>query len=189
MAKILFINACVRPESRTKRLAEKVLEQLEGKVIEVELQEEAILPLDNRKLALREKLLDSGDISDEMFSYAKQFAQADEIVIAAPYWDAQFPAMLKIYLEAVCVSGITFKYTPEGYPMGLCAAKRLTYVTTAGGSIGEFNFGYDYVNALAQGMFGIHDVRFVSAENLDIEGNDPEVILAEAMDRVSEIIK
>ncbi len=189
MARILFVNACVRPESRTRRLAQKVLEKLEGNVTELDLQEEAILPLDNRKLTLRERLLDSGDITDEMFDYAKQFAQADEIVVAAPYWDAQFPAILKIYLEAICVSGITFRYTPEGYPMGLCAAKRLTYVTTAGGVIGDFNFGYDYVNAMAQGMFGIHDVRFVSAENLDIEGNDPEKILAEAMETVPEIMK
>lgn len=189
MTSILFINACVRPESRTKRLAQKVLDSLDGKVTEVDLQDEAILPLDNRKLSFRDKMLDLGDITDDMFKYAKQFAQAEKIVIAAPYWDAQFPAILKIYLEAITVSGVTFKYAPEGYPIGLCAAKELIYVTTAGGAIGDFNFGYDYVKAMAQGMYGIEDVRFVAAENLDIEGNDVEAILAEAMDKVPEILK
>lgn len=189
MTKILFINACVRPESRTRRLAEKVLEIEEGNVTEVNLENEAIIPLDGRRLEFREKMLELGDISDEMFKYAKQFAQADKIVIAAPYWDLQFPALLKLYLEAITVSGVTFKYGPEGYPSGLCNAKKLIYVTTSGGGIGDFNLGYDYIKLMAQGMFGIGDVRFVSAQNLDIEGNDPEAILAEAMEGVEELVK
>lgn len=42
-----------------------------------------------------------------MFKYAKQFAEADEIVIAAPYWDLAFPATVRIYFEAITVTGIT----------------------------------------------------------------------------------
>ena len=37
------------------------------------------------------------------------------------------------YFEQINVLGITFVYTPEGYPKGLCRAKALYYVTTAGG--------------------------------------------------------
>ena len=42
-----------------------------------------------------------------MFDYANAMAQADMIVIAAPYWDMSFPASLKIFLEAASVVGIT----------------------------------------------------------------------------------
>ena len=60
-----------------------------------------------------------------MFELARQFAAADQIVIAAPYWDLSFPAALKQYFEQINVLGITFAYTPEGVPKGLCRARKL----------------------------------------------------------------
>lgn len=114
-----------------------------------------------------------------MFRYAREFRKADEIVIAAPYWDMSFPASLKCYLEAVSVVGLTFHYLPDGTPEGLCRAQRLTYVTTAGGYIGENNFGYDYVKAIA-GLFGIAQTKEIRAEALDIVGADVEGILRQA---------
>ena len=50
MAKILFVNACVRPASRTCNLARTVLELLTGEVEELCLYEENIPPLDLRTL-------------------------------------------------------------------------------------------------------------------------------------------
>lgn len=182
MEKILYINGCVRPESRTDRLARAVLDKLEGEITEVNLEEEKIRPLDNELLEKRNAFVDSGDFSDEMFSYAKMFKEADVIVMAAPYWDLMFPALIKIYMEAVTVTGLTFKYTEEGYPEGMCNATKFYYVTTAGGAIGDFDFGYDYIRIMAQGMFGIVEVKSFRAENLDIVGNDPEAILQEAIE-------
>ena len=63
-------------------------------------------------------------------------------------------------------------------------SEKLIYVTTSGGSIGEFNMGYDYVRTLAWGLFGIKDIQFFSAENLDIYGNDVEAIMQEAEAKV-----
>ena len=40
--------------------------------------EEDIQPLDKSRLEKRQKLIEKGDFSDEMFRYAKQFAQADD---------------------------------------------------------------------------------------------------------------
>ena len=62
----------------------------------------------------------------------------------------------------------------------LCRAKRLIYVTTAGGPIMNYNFGFDYVSALAQLYYGIPDVRCFSAEMLDIIGADVPAIMADA---------
>ena len=132
MKKVLFINACARPCSRSCELARHVLNRLPGQVEELRLYEEEIRPLDWPALQERVTSVTAGDFSAPVFRYAKQFAVADDIVIAAPYWDLLFPAVLRTYLEAVTVTGLTFRYTPQGMPEGLCRARRLIYVTTAG---------------------------------------------------------
>ena len=113
-----------------------------------------------------------------MLRYAGQFANADEIVIAAPYWDLSFPAILKAYLEQITVAGITFEYA-NGRPRGLCKAKRLTYVTTSGGPILD-DFGYEYVKALAQKFYGIPQTKAYRAMNLDVNRIAAEDILTKA---------
>lgn len=112
--KVLFINACVRPESRTCPLAREVLKRLPGELEELRLYEEPMEPLDQETLEKRTELVARGDYRDPLFRYAKQFAQAADIVVAAPYWDQSFPAILKVYLEQICVTGLTFQYTQEG---------------------------------------------------------------------------
>ena len=178
MEKILFVNACVRENSRTLDIAKIVLEKLNNAYTEVNLQKTDLKPLNRESLDIREKLILQDDFSDTMFSLAKDFAAADTIVIAAPYWDLAFPALLKIYLEQITVSGITFRYE-KGIPQGLCRAKRLIYVTTAGGIIYD-NFGFEYVKTLAQKLYEIGEVLFFKAENLDIDGNDVKDILRRA---------
>ncbi len=188
MSNILFVNACVRPESRTFDLAQSVLSRLSGRVHTVELDKENIHVLDGTELARRNSHLELGELDAPMLRYARQFAQADTIVIAAPYWDLMFPALLKVYMEAVTVSGVTFRYNEHGIPESLCSAKRLVYVTTAGGPIGAFDFGFQYINAMARGFFGIQDVVCVKAEGLDIIGADVGSILAQAKAQASELL-
>lgn len=171
MAEILFINACVRGNSRTLELAKHVLEQLSGEVEEVKLYDEKLLPLNLAEMEIRDKAARCKDFSDETFAIARQFATAETIVIAAPYWDLMFPAVVKTYFEKITVNGLTFAYGANGIPQGLCKGKRLIYVTTAGGFI-KYNFGYDYVSALAKGFYGIKEVQCVRAEGLDIHGAD-----------------
>ena len=185
MEKILFVNACVRENSRTLDIAKIVLEKLNNAYTEVNLQKTDLKPLNRESLDIREKLILQDDFSDTMFSLAKDFAAADEIVIAAPYWDLAFPALLKIYLEQITVSEITFRYA-KGVPQGLCRAKRLIYVTTAGGIIYD-NLGFEYVKALAQKIYGIGEVLFFKAENLDIDGNDATELIDKAKNRIDTV--
>lgn len=184
MNKILLINACVRPKSRTYQLAKHVLQQLDGTVEEVNLEKTNLQPLNQTTLKERGTHEAAKDFSAPMFSCARQFAEADEIVVAAPYWDLAFPSTVRIYFEAVTVCGLTFCYSPEGTALGLCKAKRLIYVTTAGGSIGEYNLGYDYVKALSSVFYGIPDFLCFQAENLDIKGADVDGIMKKAMDEI-----
>ena len=179
--KILFINACVRPESRTAQLSRHLLDILDGEITEVNLYKEGLLPLCNKGIEKRAL----HDISDEEFKYAKQFSKADVIVIGAPFWDLSFPAVLKLYFENVTVSGITFEYSEKGYPVSKCRAKKLYYITTSGGYIGNNNFGFDYIKTLAENFYGIKDVCFYSAEGLDIFDADVEGIMNETKELIT----
>lgn len=184
MKKILFINACVRPMSRTLILAQEVLSKLQGAVEEVNLEQADIRPLNWEYLQERDEHVSNHDFTAPMFKYARQFVAADEIVIAAPYWDLAFPATVRTYFEAVTVSGLSFMYTPQGCPTGLCRAKRIVYVTTAGGAIANYNLGYDYIKALAQTFYGIPAVICYMAENLDIVGADVDAIIQKAIGEI-----
>ena len=174
---LLFINACVRENSRTERLAKCLLEKLDQRFTEVRLEAISFPVTNEAYLTRRDQLIEAGDFSDPSFSLAHQFASADRIVIAAPYWDLSFPAALKQYFEHINVRGITFTYTPEGIPRGLCRAKEIYYVMTAG--------GFGYVRALAQGYYGIRDVKLIQAVGLDIEGADAELLLQESMENLT----
>ena len=175
---VLFVNACVRENSRTLVLAKSIMKDMHGQIIEVNLNLEKIEPLNGILLEKREFLIREGRLDDPMFRYATQFAAADEIVIAAPFWDLSFPAKLKIYLEQIAVAGITFKYV-KGRPMGLCKAKSLTYITTSGGPIVD-DFGYAYVKTLAEKFYGIMKTKAVRAMNLDVEMISAQEILDRA---------
>ena len=180
MDKVLFINACIRPCSRTRELAQVVLDKLGGSLSEVELCRMSLRTLDLTGMEIRQQGAQKQDLSHPDFALARQFAAADHIVMAAPYWDMMFPASLKTYLENITVSGITFRYSDQGRPESLCRAKSLHYVTTAGGFIGQNDFGFAYVKALAQTFFGIGKIHRYSAEGLDIFGADVEKILSQA---------
>ena len=111
MDKILFINACVRPYSRTMELTQAVLGKLDGSIEEVQLCQMPLQTLDLAGMEKRHQAAAEKDFSDPFFDAAKQFASADVVVIAAPYWDLMFPAALKAYLENITVCGITFFYS------------------------------------------------------------------------------
>ena len=191
MKTILFVNSCLNQESsRTQRLADAVLDKMleeaaaageQAQVEELSLVDAGIEGLDEETLAFRSERSAAKDFTHELFAPARQIREADEVVIAAPYWDLSFPAMLKAYIEQLCVNGLTFSYSEEGIPVGHCLAKRLTYVTTAGGYLGAYNMGFDYVAAVCKLYFGIEESRCISAEGLDIWGNDAEAILASAI--------
>ncbi len=174
---VLFVNACVRKESRTKVLADHLLSKLNEPYEEIYLNSINFPIVDEAFLSRRDRLIADQDFSDPMFDLAKQFSEADHIVIAAPFWDLSFPAVLKQYFEQINVRGITFYYTPEGIPAGLCRAKCLTYITTAGGNIFPEEYGAGYVKALARNFYGIPEFRLIKATGLDMIGADVDTII------------
>ena len=182
---ILFVDACVRQDSRTHKLARALLSKLGGEVEQVRLENVRFETTNESFLKKRDAFVADKAYHDDMFALARQFAAANVIVIAAPHWDLSFPAALKQYIENINVVGVTFKYTPEGVPVGLCKARKLYYVTTAGGNFVPHEYGYGYVKALAENYYGIKDVELISATGLDIVGANADAIVNECIQKLA----
>ena len=185
---ILYVDACVRKDSRTRKLAEELLLRLNSPFEAIRLEDTAFPAATEDFLNMRDRLIREQNDLHPLFRLARQFRDAETIVIAAPYWDLSFPAVLKQYLEQVNVVGITFRYSEDGIPVGLCRAKRLFYVTTAGGLYAPEEYGFGYVKALSRNYYGIQDVRKIEALGLDINGADVGAILSAAVNRLKDTI-
>ncbi len=185
MGRILFINAAARKESRTLRLAKHLLEKL-GSYDEIRLYEADFPKTDEKFLSMRDKAFENG-YKDSVFDMARQFCDAETIVIAAPYWDLSFPAVLKQYLEHINVVGLTFGYE-NGMPKSLCSVRRVYYVQTAGGMVVSDEYGFGYVKKFFELFYQVGEFELIKAQGLDIIGNDPEKILEDAAAQIDNLI-
>lgn len=178
---VLYVNAAFRDGSRTAALAQRVLSEYpDDAITEIRLGTEAEPPLNAARLAVYNEAVRRGVYDDPMFDAAKRFAGADEIVIAAPFWNFGIPAILHDYLELVCTQGVTFDLAKDGTYFGKCRARRLTFVTTAGGCIPERDHAFSYIADLCGIFWGIERVRCVKADGLDIFGADVPALLEKA---------
>lgn len=199
MSKVLYIKANARPEgiSRTYKISDSFIKTYqeahpEDEIITLDLYHEGI------------NFLPQGDLSDlhspkpgegknhPILKYAFQFLVADKYVIAEPLWNLGIPAILKAYIDYICVTGITFTYTVEG-PVGLCQGKKAINIVSRGGmyasgSFAEMEMGDRYLRTIFK-FLGITDYSTVAAEMLDVIGIDREAILKEAIDKVNTIAK
>lgn len=194
MKKVLFIDCCIRREtSRSKELADFFLAELQ-KTGEYEIETLCLMDENLSYFAdgfffQRERLLEKGDFDHPRFRYAHQFAEAEKIVIAAPFWDLSFPALLKVYIENLCVDGITF-HTDETGLHGLCKADHMVYLTARGGIYTDspMEQGSRYLEQMAA-FFGIEKYDCVAAEGLDIGAWSVEELMAKAKAKAAETAK
>ena len=194
MEDLLFINACVRGQkSRTLQLARRFLgawqhAHPEAVITERDLCRDRLSPQYPEVLEERDALWSAGKLDDPLFQPARQFAAASRIVIAAPFWDLSFPAILKIYLERISVTDITFGYSDQGAMLGLCRAEKLLLITTRGGYYAgsPLEMGARQLEALCA-MYGIPSFQCLTAQGLDDIRNDKEAILAQAMDQAEKL--
>ena len=184
MKTVLFINGCVRgKQSRTLKIAKSYIESLKEhcdiELIERNLCEENISFLSNKNFneTTGELKLESDCL------LAKEFASADKIVIAAPFWEFLFPVILNCYIEMVSVVGITFTYTAEG-SVGLCKADSMAYIYSAGDNLkDEDKISEKYIQRLSK-LYGIPKFATISAKGLDIETNCADTIVNDICDKI-----
>ena len=197
MKSILFINGCVRgAQSRTLGLAQKFLGALQKKypactLETVDLNALRLQPLLKDTLAERDGA--AGHWESPHFALARQFKEAGLVVFAAPFWEGTFPAALHTYIEHICVTGLTFGYTPEGAPEGYCRAQCAVFFSTRGGIYSqgpakEDDHAEAFLGSVLR-MLGVPRLDTVTAEGLDIVGMDAEAILSEAEKKTEELMR
>lgn len=181
MGYVLYIDSCIRPAgvSRSRELAEEFLNEYrrlnpDAEIRHRVLTETTVLPHTWESLQSRDLLLKNGEINNPRFDLAHELAGADKILIAAPFWDLSFPALLRTYIENISVCGITFGF--DGNRMfGLCKCSKLALFTTRGGDFSgidsDMEMAMPQLRAYGK-MFGLGQLFCVSAEGIDIEGCD-----------------
>lgn len=194
MKKVLFVDCCIRREiSHSRELAEYFLQEIEKTgAYEIEricLMDENLSYFSEGFFFQRERLLEEGNMEHPRFRYAHQFAEADKIVIAAPFWDLSFPALLKVYIENLCVDGITF-HSGEGGLQGLCKADHMVYLTSRGGIYvnSDMEMGSAYLEKMSI-FFGIDRYDCVAAEGFDIGAWPEEELMEKAKAHAAEVAK
>ena len=195
MTRALYIDCCIRGEqSRTKKLAEAFLAAYGARedvsLERLTLMDEPLIPFSNGFFWQREQLLERGEFDHPRFRYAHQFQQAERVIIAAPFWDLSFPALLKVYIENLCVQGITFDCNEQNGCFGVCRAEKMLFLTTRGGAMegSPMDNGTKYLSDMAK-FFGIPQFSHIAADALD-QGLEPvEVILGRAIARAEECAK
>ena len=188
MKRVLYINCTVRNDSRTAGLCSAYLKELAGEDVEItelKLSELDLHPYQAEELEKKDKDIADDNFLSSEYDLARQFAQADEIIVSAPYWDAAFPSVLKIYIEHIYVNKITFSYTEDRKRKKMCRAKRLVYVTTAGGFLRRHSSVQIYMEELCA-VFGIEDFRFYCARGLDVHPEKTAQILADTLQEMIE---
>ena len=172
MKKLLYIDACIRNgESRTKRIAEPIIEALR------ERYDVTTLTLNDLDLTIvKEDLIrrrNAGEIDPVVKGWAEMVRNADRIVIAAPFWDMSFPAALKSFLELCSIFNVTFG-SNETACYGLCKAEKLLYITTRGMNIATgdpLEQATPYLKALSW-LWGIGPLQVIAARNMDYVSAD-----------------
>ncbi|MFL0249767.1 FMN-dependent NADH-azoreductase [Clostridium neuense] len=190
MSKVLYIKANAKKpgESRTFRISDSFVEEYKkintnDEIITLDLYKEGIDFLTEEGINLH--VTKPGEGKDHpILKYAYQFVEADKYIIAAPFWNLSFPAILKAYIDYICVTGITFKYTAEG-PVGLCQGKKVVYIVARGGEYSEepaneYEMGERYLRTIL-GFLGITDFTTIAAEKLDVIGQNVEAIVQAAI--------
>ncbi|HWT74470.1 MAG TPA: NAD(P)H-dependent oxidoreductase [Mobilitalea sp.] len=198
MSKVLYIKANAKPEgsSRTFKISDAFIESYkkhhpEDEIITLDLYKEGIDFLSEEGVMMHRPAPGEGK-NHPVLKYAYQFAEADKYVFAEPLWNLGVPAILKAYIDYVCVTSITFKYTAEG-PVGLCGGKKAVNITTRGGfySSGHFadmEMGDKYLKTVL-GFMGITDYTTIAGEMLDVIGQDVDVLLNTEIQKAQDIAK
>ena len=129
---LLFVDCCIShrgDRSRSHALCQAFLEEFKRThpavdIETVNLQRMGLQPFDQFATDDRNALRNVRSFDSPVFKLARQFKRADQIVIGAPLRDLTFPAMLRVYIEYICVREVTYHY--EGQTcVGDCMATKL----------------------------------------------------------------
>ena len=166
MKKVFYVDACLRAGSNTKKIADAIIAKLSEKYdVETVSLSENVFPVVNNDI-LNDRA--NGIVPDKYVEMAKSLANAERLVIAAPFWDMSFPSALKVFLENMSLFNVTFG-SNEKECYGLCKAEKVLYITTRGMDIstgGDLEQATPYLKAIGK-LWGLGELHVISAQNMD----------------------
>ena len=166
MKRLFYIDCCLRNGSKTKRIADALIERLSERY-----EVETIRLSDYDFPVVKDDILNersNGFVPDEYVHIARKIAAADRLVISAPFWDMSFPSALKVFLENMSLFNVTFAST-EKECYGLCKAEKVLYITTRGMNIKTGDVleqATPYIKAISK-LWGLGELHVIAAENMD----------------------
>lgn len=186
MAKLLYVTCNLKPveDSRSLSVGKEFLDEYirrnpQDEVHLLDLYRDNIQRIDADVLSgwgkMRNGVSFASLTTDEqrkvgrIWKHADQFIAADKYVFVTPMFNLGFPAEFKMYIDAVCVVGKTFTYTPTG-PVGLLKGqgKKCLHIHSSGG----FHHGKEedhsvpYLRSIMNFM-GINDFGAIVVEGVD----------------------
>lgn len=198
MTTLLYIRASVRgAEGHSTILGERFVDRWSrahphGRVVVRDLVNDPVpyldverwaaftTPEDNRTPDQRAIIAESDLLIDEL-------RQADEIAFAMPMYNFAVPAQVKTYFDHIARAGVTFRYTDQG-PVGMIENKPLHFLCARGGLYGEY--GVDHQTPFLRDFFemlGLTDLRFVTAQGLNIDTAMREESMAAALAEIDRL--
>lgn len=192
MSKVLYIKANPKEDkdSLTFRLSNLFVEEYIKKNPDDEVK---VIDLYKEKI----EFLYENDIENtmspdsKMYAYAKEFAEADKYIFAAPMWNLSVPSILKAYFDYITLVNVTFKYTEKG-PVGLLSNKKAVHIVTRGGSytnppMNSFEMGDKYLRTILSFM-GVGSIDTIALELADVlQGEAKEANILNTENNVREV--
>lgn len=210
MTKVLFISAHPLEETASYSLAvgKAFIESYkeanpEDEVVHIDLYKEHIPHIDAHVFSGWGKLR-SGSEFDQLSSeeqekvkrlgeLSDEFVAADKYVFVTPFWNFSYPPVMKAYIDAVSVAGKSFRYSPEGQPIGLLTDKKAIHIQARGGfysegPAAELEMGHRHLQVIMN-FLGVP-----SFEGLFVEGHNKapgtaQEIKEDAIARAKELAK
>lgn len=208
MSKVLYITANPKQESKSfgLRVGREFINEYkklnkDDVIEEINLFDTYVPMVDKDILNAWEKLANGTEFQNlkeeeknkvaAFSSLTDQFINADKYVIVTPIWNFTIPAVMKAYLDTVCVAGKTFKYTENG-PVGLLQGKKVIHVQASGGFFSEepgknLDFGTNYIRTIMN-FIGITDYETIYVEGMNQFPERAESFLDKAINNVDEVV-
>ena len=159
---IAVIDSTIREESRTRLILNGVLDHFKNIEFKYFNLNSFEIPLTNSKNFLEKN-------NDEFFfNVAKEIAQADAMIVAAPFWDMTYPALLKAFFEKISILDVMFADGPDSC-IGISHNKFMFYITTRGMNIktdSPLDGATKSLRALCA-LWGIPKLVTLAANNMD----------------------
>ncbi|MBC8062395.1 MAG: FMN-dependent NADH-azoreductase [Clostridiaceae bacterium] len=117
--------------------------------------------------------------------FTDQFIAADKYIFVTPMWNFTVPAMMKAYIDTICIVNRTFKYTQNGAE-GLLKGKKAVHIQASGGVYSEgpakdFEMGNRYIKSICM-FLGITFDGSIFIEGIQADPNKANEILQGATD-------